>query len=794
MLRNYLKTAWRNLLKSKLYSVINIAGLTIGLAIGMLILLWVQDELSFDSFHSKASTIYRVNSLTGTGQSRKVWDNAQGPVATTALREVPGVTNAVRIGFWGGNIYRVSIYNYKDKELPEKNNAAVDASFFKMFDFKMIKGDRNKPFPTDRSVVITQSTALKYFGNEDPIGKILQKDHSEYYTVSGVIADFPDNSSINYNMLFSMRMISNQYDGKGFWKSLDTNWGNFGFFTYLEIQPGTNMKKISDIILHRQLVEAPQIKVNPEDGYNFQPIGNIHLYQADGSSAGMQTVRIFLIIGIVTLLIACINYVNLSTARSMLRAKEVSIRKIVGAQKQQLFAQFIIESMLFFCISLVLAFAVIYLLLPYYNNISGKHLHLNLLDLHLWKTVLITFGGTLFISAIYPSLLLSSFEPLKALRGKLSLGIGNATFRKILVTTQFVFSVTLIIVTMVIGKQLKYIKEANPGYDRSQIFSFRLNGKLWDHRDAVKAELKANPGVIDLATTNNLLVNNGNTTAGVDWDGKDKNLTFIIHHFAMDANFIPLVKLQMAAGTSFSGSIADSSHYILNETAVKMTGLKNPIGQRFHLLGHEGTIIGVIKDFNTASFKEKIEPTVIYYEPAGFIVYIKTTGKQAQGVIENCKKLWDKYNAGFPFEYAFMDEQYDALYKSDQRSGVLFNIFSAIAIVISCLGLFGLATYTAQIMTKEIGIRKVLGASVTGIITLVSKDFLKLVLIAIVIASPIAWWAINQWLQGFAYKIDVSAWIFVISGTIAISIALLTISFQTIKAALANPVESLRSE
>jgi putative ABC transport system permease protein len=789
MIKNYIKIAWRNLLKSKVYSVVNIAGLTIGLAIGMLILLWVQDELSFDSFHTKTKTIYQVNSFLGTGDSKRIWNTTQGPVATVALKEIPGVIHAVRITSAGN-----SIYNYKDKQLKEESQAYTDPSFFTLFDFKLIEGDKKNPFPTDQSVIITQSTARKYFGSDEAIGKVIQQDHKDNYTVSGVIADFPDNSSINYNMLFSMNICAKWYTGKNFWKSLDTDWGNFGYTTFLEVQPGTDLKQVGEKLIRIQMKNAPHIKASvKENAYRLQPISQIHLYAADGTDSGMQTVRIFLIIGIVTLLIACINYVNLSTARSMLRAKEVSIRKIVGAQKQQLFSQFIVESVLFLCLSLVLAFMVMAVLLPYYNNISGKHLHLNLLDLNIWKIVLITFVGTLVVSSVYPSLLLSSFEPLKALKGKLSLGIGNTTFRKMLVTTQFVFSVTLIIVTLVIGRQLKYIREQNPGYDRSQVFSFRV-GQMRKHIDAVKAELKNQPGILAVTTADNKLVNNTNTTAGVDWNGKDVTTQFIIHHFGIDENFIPVMKLKMLAGNNFTASKADSAHFILNETAVKMTGIKNPIGKRFKFQETEGTIIGVVKDFNAASFKERIEPAVIYYEQQGNRLYVKTTGKNAARAIAATTRLWDKYNPGFPFEYSFMDDDYAKLYQSDQRSGTLFNVFSVIAIIISCLGLFGLATYTAQIMTKEIGIRKVLGASVAGIIALVSKDFLKLVVIAIVIASPIAWWAINKWLQNFVYKIDVNGWIFLLSGVIAIGIALLTIGFQTVKAAMANPVKSLRSE
>ncbi|GAB3926769.1 ABC transporter permease [Mucilaginibacter myungsuensis] len=788
MIKNYIKIAWRNLLKSKLYSFVNILGLTIGLTIGMLILLWVQDEMSFDTFHSKVNTIYRVNGVTGSGQGIKIWDNAQGPVATTALREIPGVRNAVRISH-GWN----SIYTYKDKLLKEENTGYTDPSFFVMFDFRLIKGSKTKPFPTDQSVIITESTAKRYFGDDEPVGKVIQQDHETNFTVSGVIADFPDNSSIKFDMLFPINIIARQYNASNFWKSLDTDWGNYGYSTFFDIKPGTSLQQVCDHLINAQKKVAPWIKVSPGNGYRLQPMSDIHFYQADGSSGSLQTVKTFLIVGIITLLIACINYVNLSTARAMLRAKEVSIRKIIGAQRRQLFAQFIIESVVFFCVSLFLAFGLLYILMPYYNDVSGKHLQLDMLNADLWKVVAVTFVGTLAISSIYPSLLLSSFEPLKALKGKLTMGIGQAAFRKILVTTQFVFSVTLIIVTVVIGKQLKFIREKDPGYDRSQVFSFRT-GQLGEHLDAVKAKLKSVPGIRAVTSSDNKLVDNGRATGGVDWDGKPTDMMFIMHHFGIDENFMPVMNIKLKAGKNFSGSKADATHFILNETAIAMTGIKDPIGKRFKYQETEGTIIGVVKDFNAASFKQNIDPAVIYYQPYGYKLYIKTTGKDAAQAIAACKQLWDKYNSGFPFEYRFMDEEYDALYKTDQRSGVLFNIFSAVAIVISCLGLFGLATYTAQIMMKEIGIRKVLGASVGGIIALVSKDFLKLVVLAIVIASPIAWWAINKWLEEFVFRIDVGSSVFLISGAIAIGIAVLTISFQTIRAATANPVKSLRSE
>jgi len=554
------------------------------------------------------------------------------------------------------------------------------------------------------------------------------------------------------------------------------------------------LKPIGEKLIGLQLKAAPQIKATvKENAYQLQPISDTHLYGPDGSDAGMQTVRIFLIVGILILLIACINYVNLSTARSMLRAKEVSIRKIVGAQKKQLFIQFVIETIIFFLIALALAFVLIKTLLPFYNDLAGKHMQFNLLDPSLWKVVLITISGTLIAASVYPALLLSSFEPLKTLKGKISLGVSNVAFRKILVTVQFVFSVTLIIVTLVIGKQLKYVRERNPGYDRSQTFSFST-GAMEKNLDMVKAELLRQTCIDAVTTTDNELVDNKHTTAGVDWDGKDANVQVIIHHLGIDEKFIPMMKIAMLAGNNFTGGKTDSTHFILNETALKMTGIKDPIGKRFKYQETEGTIIGITKDFNTASLKEKIEPTVIYYEAKGRNIYVKTTGRNAAKAIAAAERLWKQYNPGFPFEYSFMDEQYNNLYKSDQRTGTLFNIFSAIAILISCLGLLGLATYTAQIMTKEIGIRKVLGASVGSIVTLVSRDFLKLVLLAIIIGSPIAWWLMNKWLQSFVYRIDINWIIFAMAGLIAIGIAIATVSFQSIKAALANPVKSLRSE
>jgi putative ABC transport system permease protein len=500
------------------------------------------------------------------------------------------------------------------------------------------------------------------------------------------------------------------------------------------------------------------------------------------------------VIALLILVSACINYVNLSTARSMLRSKEISMRKIVGAAKSHLFMQFIVETALLFVIATVLAFGLIFVLIPVFNQLAGKELLFNLADYHIWLVILLTIACTLAASSIYPAMLLSSFEPLKALKGKISAGIGDVLFRKILVVTQFMFSVVLIIGTIVISGQLNYIRSKELGYDKSHTFAFWMRD-MGKHYDAVKNELLKQPGVSAVTRSNSNIVRIGGISGDTDWDGKAANQTFIVHPMAIDKDFISFFKMKMVKGAGFTGAVADTTHFILNEAAIKELGMKDPIGKRFRMWKLKGTIIGVIKDFHFASMKEKIGPAVFYYYPKDLgTIYIKTTGRDAPKAIAAAGEQFKQYNGLYPFNYTFLDDAFNGLYQGEQREGTLFNYFAGIAIFISCLGLLGLAAYTAQVRTREIGVRKVLGASVSRIVGLLAKDFIKLVFIAIIIAVPVAWWAMNKWLQDFAYRIAISWWVFVLAGFIAIIIAFITISFQSVKAALMNPVKSLRSE
>ena len=789
MFRNYLKTAVRNLVKNRFYTLINVGGLAIGLAIGILILLWVQNEFNYDAFHSKAKDIYRVENMVGTGTSRQLWQQTASAIGVLAKKEISGVKQEVRISYNG----YYGLFKYGNKTFTEPKTFFTDPSFFSMFDFKMIDGNAAKPFPDYNSVVMTEATAKKYFGNEEAIGKIISADNKINFTVTGIIKDFPKNSSIQGDMFFSMDLLAkNMYEGKTDGRNLANDFIQYSYDTYLLLQPGMALNDLA--VKLRQL----HLSVKSDDtdvGYVFLPLEKMHLYRADGSEGGLTMVRMFMFIALLILVIACINYVNLSTARSMLRAKEVSLRKIVGAARVQLFMQFIVETAILFVFATMIALLLVNVLTPFFNQISGKELVVNFADFHIWKIIGTTILGTLLISSIYPAILLSSFDPLKAMKGKMAVRLSDAVFRKVLVIVQFSFSVILITGTFIIGKQLSYMRSIQLGYDKDHVLSFNMIN-IRDHFDAVKNTLMQTPGISAVTSANGNIVDYGSQTGNNSWEGKLPGETLMLNPIGIDKNFISFFKLKLAEGNGFTGSVADSTHFILNETAVKAARLNDPVGKKFTLQGREGTIVGVAKDFHFTSMREKIQPAIFFYRAHVEYgrMYVKTNGEKASKAIAAVASEWKKYNAGFPFVYSFLDDDYNNLYQSEQKTSLLFNIFAGIAIFISCLGLFGLASYTAQVRTREIGVRKVLGASVGGIVQLLATDFIKLVSISILIAVPFSWYIMNKWLQDFAYKINIGWSVFVLAGLVAILIALATISIQSIKAALANPVKSLRSE
>ncbi|MFL9483581.1 ABC transporter permease [Chitinophagaceae bacterium LWZ2-11] len=789
MLKNYFKTAWRSLLKNKFYSIINIGGLSIGLAVGILMLLWAKDEMNFDNFHSKGKQIYKVENMAGTGVSRQLWNATASAIGVMAKKNIPGVQEFVRIAY----NENYGLFKYKDKVFEEQRKIFADPSLFSVFDFQLIEGDKANPFADNHSIVITESTAKRYFGSESPIGKIITADDSISFKVTGLIKDFPKNSSISTDIVFPMNLFGQiLYTGNKKGLSLDNDFIQYQYNTFLLLQPGTSLAALPDKL--RQL----HLSVKSDDTdveYLLQSISDMHLHRSDGTDGGYSTVRMFIIIALVILLIACINYVNLSTARSMLRSKEVSLRKIVGAGRMQLFLQFVIETALLFVFAAILSVILMYMLMPVYNKISGKELALNFKDPSIISIFAITIIGTLFISGIYPALVLSSFQPAKALKGKVIAHISNASFRKILVVVQFSFSVVLIAGTIIVSNQLKYMRSMQLGYDKEHVLSVSML-KLNTHFETVKQDLLNVPGVSSVTWANANIVNFQGQTGDNSWDGKENGETMMASPIFTDEHFIPFFKIKMVEGQNFAGAVADSTHFILNESAVKAARLKDPIGKSFRMWNTTGTIIGVVKDFHFASMKQMIRPAVFCYgRPEKYArLYVKTTGKNLPQTIDAIEKEWKKYNAGYAFNYAFLNDAYTSLYKGEQQTGLLFNVFAGIAILISCLGLFGLAAFTAQVRTREIGVRKVLGANVTGIILLVSKDFIKLVFISIIISTPVAWWMMDKWLQNFAYRGSIDWWVFIVVAVIAILIALASVSVQSVRAAIANPIKSLRTE
>lgn len=788
MLSNYFKIALRNLRKSKTYSFINITGLAVSLAVSMLLLLWVNDELSYDRFNVHAANLYR---LSPKFSDESIWDNTPAPIAVYAKKEIPEVQDACRIT----ENWSTTVFEYKGKKITEWHNCQADASFFSMFTYPLIKGNPQHPFLDAHSIVLSETTAKTFFGDEDPMGKVLKGDDKKLYQVTGVMRDMPGNSSIKFNIVFNFQQLEQEYDTTGYFKSLNSNWGQYNYETYVLLKPGADPAaaglKMGQIHRRNQDIDFTKHLV-----YLLNPLTKIHLYTSDGKQQGMMIVRVFFIVAVIVLLIACINYVNLITARAMKRSKEISLRKIVGAGKPSLFLQFLSESLLTFLIALVLATGLIYLVMPLYNNISGKNIVFKPWAPDVLAVYGLTMLATLLLAGIYPAITLSSFQPLEAMKGRLS-GIGSkSNFRKVLVVVQFSFSIMLITSTIIIGKQLKYIREKNLGYSKENVFSFWLRN-IDNHYEAAKAELLRQPGILGVTESGVDIINSGTGSSDADWDGKRPDQqAFTIGQMPVESNFLEVMGIQLVEGKGFTGSPADSSNFILNETAIKATGIKEPaVGKRFTFHGIKGVIAGVVKDFHFQNMRTRIFPLLIQYDKHWRgKMYVRTTGQDAHKAVAAVEKLWKKYNADYDFTYAFLDSEFDDLYKSDRHVGQLFNYFAVVAILISCLGLFGLVTFTAESKVKEIGVRKVLGAGVPHIVTLLSKDFLTLVVIAAAIAFPIAWYGLNSFLQGYAYRTNISWWVFAAAGAITLFIAIITISYKCIQAAMANPVESLRTE
>ncbi|MBS1500792.1 MAG: ABC transporter permease [Bacteroidetes bacterium] len=802
MIRNLIKTAFRNLLKNKGFTIINILGLTLGLATFLLILFYVTDELSYDRYNANADRIYRINADVKYGGNTNSFAIAPAPLAATMLSSFPEVERSTKM-IQASNIQ----FKKGTKNIPESKSIYAESSLFDVFTLPMIAGNPKNALNDPNSIVISERAALKYFNKTDVVGQYLtQTSGNVHYRITGVIKNIPQQSHFDFDF-FLARTEKDRKDDKD-WNSLDYN-------TYVMLKKGTNIPAFEAKLnlLYQQRLGMKNYKELLKSGnyikLNITPLTDIHLksnrqYEL-GTNNSITYVYIFSVIALFVLLIACINFMNLSTARSANRAREVGIRKVLGSSRASLIWQFLAESVIITLVAAILALLTAWALLPLFNQLSGKELSLSLnIAAGLVPVLLAIVLIVGVLAGSYPAFYLSAFQPISVLKGKVASGFKGSLFRNFLVVFQFSISIFLIIGTLVIYNQLHFIQHKDLGFNRNQVLIVK-NVQVLTNPKTFKQEVTQLSGV-ESATLSGFLPTG--IARQPDYIFKDKAASaknaLYTEKWPVDPDYIKTMGMKITAGRNFSDQFAgDSANVVINETAARMLGyFNNPTDKILYApeevngknVVKEYHIIGMVKDFNFSSLRNNITPVVMLLRDDNGNLSVRTNTTDMKSLVARVQNIWDKLSPDQQFEYSFMDQDFDATYKTENRTGGLFITFTALAIIIACLGLFSLAAYAAEQRTKEIGIRKVLGASVRAITAMLSKDFIKLVTISIVIAAPLAWFAMNKWLEGFAYRLAIQWWILVSAALAAIVIAFVTISFQSIKAALANPVESLRSE
>ncbi len=776
MMFYHLKIAIRNLRRESLYSAINISGLAVSLAVCILIFLWVRDELSFNRVFRNADRIYQID------------NSSPKSLAPLVAQKIPEVQYVCRIY----NRFDLGVLSYNDEKLTIPEACLVDSSFFSVFSFEIIQGNPQKPFKDKHSLVLTESAARHIFKNEEAVGKLVKSDTYGTLHVTAVIADMPQNSSIQYKAILPFSFLPEVNPDTG---TRETDWSNWYFTTYAMVAEDIDIHALNDKINRVVWAEtSPDEAYNPDGWLQFSmlPVTTMHLYQSDGTPTGMKNVRLFSIAALVLLLIAAINYVNLVTARIVKRTKEAGLRKILGSGKIGLFMQMMQESCIIFVLAMMLATVLIFLLLPFYNELIGKQLRFDILSSSIWLLYLALFISVILLAAVYPAVMLSSFKPAGLIDSHSSVS-GKSFFRKVLVVTQFVFSTGLIVMTTVLGAQLNYMRTKNPGYTSENILYVRMH-HIASHYSTVKNELLQQSAISGITATK-LPINNAGWGLSGDRLCKDGVRQFIVYAIWGDYNILDFFDISFIKGNKFTSEDNQFNGIVVNNKLAEQLGWDDVLGKSIPLFSSEKMIVGEVKDFNFQSLHHEIGPTAVFYllENLDYL-YVKTAPGRTAEALATMENIWNRYNDGYPFEYRFLDEEFGRVYQADIRTGKLFSAFALIAILISCLGLFGLVTYTAEAKTREIGIRKVLGASVTGIVKMLSKEFLILVGIAMLIAFPLAYYWLDKMLQDYAYRINISWWMFALVAIITLTLTLLTVSWKAIKAATANPAKAIKSE
>jgi len=826
MIKNYFKIAWRNLVRNKVSSIINISGLAIGLACVLLIGMYVKDELSYDRFFKDANRIYSVNTHEKMGDDEFIAGHTPPPVGAALVNNFPEIESYTRIFKPGDEIIHFVNKGQKNS-LTEKSLLSVDSNFLQFFKYPLLEGDRATCLNGPNSVVLTQRAAKKYFGDASPIGKnLIFDEYQTPFTVTAVLKDLPSQSSLQFDVLQSNVGMASVKRFNWSWI-----WLQMGTYVKLRENVATDDATIKRIeakfpaMIRVQAASAFKRIGQPFDEFikkggkydlNLQPLTDVHLYSEGIGSryithGDIKYVYIFSAIALFIISLACVNFMNLATAQSAKRAKEVGIRKVLGSARKQLIGQFISEALLFTLLAAIIAVIIVSLCLPAFNQLASKSLNLSaFFSFYTLAGLLLLVILTTLLAGSYPAFFLTSFKPAAVLKGSGGLKNSGNDFltRNVLVVFQFSVSTVLIICTIVVYKQLLYNQSKDLGFNKENTLIIADANRLGKSAESFKQELIRLPGVSNASISTGLPTQKSyfddsytpeSTTDNVTAAEKNINLS----SFIVDEAFVPTLKLQMLSGRNFSKDFTDSASVILNETAAKQIGWHNPIGKTITYPGGNDAkfkVIGVVKDFNTESLHNTVSPFALFYTTSNTyhantsFIAVRIKAGDYNKVINSIQSKWKQFMPDNPLEYSFMDAEYDALYRTDQTIGKVFTVFTFLSLSVACLGLLGLAIYTAERRMKEIGIRKVLGASVQSVVTMLSKDFLKLVIIASVIAFPIAWYAMNKWLQDFAYPTKISWWIFTLSTGLMVLIALITISFQSIKAALTNPVESLRSE
>jgi putative ABC transport system permease protein len=785
MIKNYIKVAWRNLIKHKANAFINITGLSVGLACGLMIMLWIQDERSVDGFHANGDQLYQVYERSTTEGKVDASYLTQGLLASELKKSIPEIQYATGLE---QNFPRTFEVN---KKVIKQDGTYAGPDFFRMFSYKLLQGKAETAIIAPNDIAISRKMADIFFGSpEKAMGKTIRYENSVNLQVTAVFENVPANSSQQFEFLRSWTAFVSEN------ASWANNWQSASPATFIQLNanadPDKVNSKIKDFIRQHLPETNAQLALQPYTERYLH--SNFKNGEIDGGR--IEYVRLFGIVAAFILLIACINFMNLATARSAKRAKEVGVRKVIGAGRSTLIAQFLSEAVLLTLMAVVIAIVLVVVLLPAFNSLSGKRLAIPFLNANFWLILACMFVLTALVAGCYPAFFLASLSPIRTLKGKLTFSSSSAYFRKGLVVFQFALTIMLLIGTVVIYRQMQYVQSKNLGYDRENLVYIPFEGELVRNYSVFKNEAEKVPGVQSITKMKESPTVIGHSTGDFSWTGKEDGVDVSLNDAVVDYDFVQTMKLELSTGRDLSREFADSVNFLLNESAAKKIGYKNPLGMPLWFRGKEGKIVGVLKDFHFNSMHQAIEPLIIRLadnQRWGTILVRVSSGKTREA-ISALERVSKKLNPNFTFSYTFADQEYDKLYKSEQLVSKLSNYSAVLAIFISCMGLLGLSIFVAEQRSKEISIRKVLGATVSSLFGLLSSEFLQLIIISFLIASPIAWLVTTNWLQGFVYRASMPWWVFALSGGLIFLIAISTISFQSIKAALANPVKSLRSE